>query len=113
MARVAPQYDPTVIHTHAQRLYNTANTIVVLYAVFGLLVGLSVGYGYASSVRSPDPGVAAGIVGLIFATLGLVLGQLRAFALRLEAQLALCQLQIETNTRNAAHATGFVASRTH
>lgn len=43
MARVAPQYDPTVIHTHAQRLYNTANTIVVLYAVFGLLVGLSVG----------------------------------------------------------------------
>jgi hypothetical protein len=109
-----PQYDPTVIHTHAKRLYETANLIVIAYAGLGLLVGLSVGYGYATMVRSPDSGMAAGIVGLVFAAIGFLLGQTRAFALRLAAQLALCQLQIEANTRHAAHtthATGVVASR--
>ena len=42
------------------------------------------------------------MVGLVGGALGVVVGSNRAFALRLMAQTALCQMQIERNTRPAA-----------
>jgi hypothetical protein len=38
----------------------------------------------------------------LMGTIAFMVGRWKSFALRLEAQLALCQLQIETNTRAAA-----------
>jgi len=42
------------------------------------------------------------VVALVGGALGAVVGNNRAFALRLMAQTALCQMQIERNTRPAA-----------
>jgi len=59
---------------------------------------------YATRSGHPlHPGTAAVIiVALVGAVLGYLVGNDRAFALRLMAQTALCQMQIERNTRPAA-----------
>jgi hypothetical protein len=45
--------------------------------------------------------LAAWIVGTAIVAVAFLLGQERAFHLRLQAQLALCQVQIEENTRKS------------
>jgi hypothetical protein len=105
------QFDPTVIQTHVQRLYDTANFVVALYTIFGLLGGAMIGFGFANMNNMNEEGVVSLVVGLVIAALAFAVGQSKAFTMRLEAQTALCQLQIEGNTRAAAQAMGFIASR--
>src|SRR5260221_4840880 len=98
-------YDPAVIQKFAERLYGRATSIVVTSTLIGLVVGLLVGGGIAVAMAKQSPGgqpevglpiaIGAGI-GALF---GLFRGLERAFLLKLEAQKALCQVQIETNTR--------------
>jgi hypothetical protein len=95
-------YDPSVITTFADNLYAQAATVIGLYTVVGVLVGAGAGAGVAS--RIPDSS------GFLFALVGAVvvgaiawqLGRQKAFALRLQAQVALCQAQIEVNTRGTS-----------
>ena len=104
----AVQFDPTVIQTFASRLYRRANTIVVTSTVIGVILGVLAGIGLAIAVSSQMPGtrpdfvLSAGIAALIAGALGFIRGLERSFHLKLEAQLALCQLQIEANTRQPA-----------
>src|SRR5205823_5787033 len=88
-------YDPSIIARFAERLYSRAQTTVVLYCVAGLLIGL---------VAGAAVGHVAGAVigGVILGFLGYAFGQERAFSLKLQAQTALCQMQIEENTRKHA-----------
>ena len=66
----------------------------------GALVVLGAGsYGSAVSGRQGNFGTIALVVAVVGALLGYAVGSERAFALRLMAQTALCQLQIERNTR--------------
>ena len=99
---MAVQYDPKIIVTFAERLYKQADSIVASYAMFaglfGALAGAAAG---AASMNATVPGLLAGLV--LFALLGYVAGQARAFALRLQAQIALCQVQIESNTRGVSN----------
>ncbi|HEX5247566.1 MAG TPA: hypothetical protein VFW41_10605 [Gaiellaceae bacterium] len=96
-------YDPTVIERHAAALHQKAGSRVARFTVFGLLVGSVIGGStvvapMVSSVHSLLPhrfayaalvmGAAAG------AYLGYLVGQSRAVALRLQANLAVHQLEI-------------------
>jgi hypothetical protein len=92
-------YDPSVIVTFADSLYAQAATILGAYTLMGALVGAGVGAAVGSVI--PDiSSVVLGLVGAVF--VGAVAWELRrqkAAALRLQAQVALCQVQIEANTR--------------
>ncbi|XYI03558.1 hypothetical protein ACMHYB_28835 [Sorangium sp. So ce1128] len=97
------QYDPQIVQKFASDLYRQANGIIVTHTVIGALLGLT--FGLAPGILAREGSVAvigALAVGLLGCALGLSTGRQRAFALKLQAQTALCQLQIEANTRAAA-----------
>lgn len=89
------QYDRSVIHEHARKLYDRALGIIILYAL-GLGVPALVG---VFMVTSSLP--LAAFFGVLAGVLGGLVGQGKAFELRLQAQLALCQARIEKNTEAA------------
>lgn len=100
-------YDPKVIEEFASKLYARAESIVVsttvLGGLLGLLVGLIAGFVLGAELRlDPMIVVVAVIVSVAgFAVIGYMRGTERAFALRLQAQQALCQVEIERHVRVA------------
>lgn len=93
------EYDAKIIQKFATKLYSQANTIVAVWTILGAIVGGIAG----AAMRGRDRDsilVIAGVIVVGF--LGYLIGQVRAFMLRLQAQTALCQLQIERNTRNSS-----------
>lgn len=98
---MAVSYDENVIVTFAERLYSRSAAIVIVYTLFGAVIGALVVKGVVAAYRinsDATNGVTI-VIALIFAVLGGMIGSARAFTLRLLAQQALCQLQIERNTR--------------
>lgn len=93
-------YQPEVIQRFADRLYARSATAIVISTLLGVLVGVAVDPFIHQTLPAnlsnhlPEWSSAA-LLGLI----GLLQGFERAFLLRLQAQTALCQLQIELNTR--------------
>lgn len=92
-------YDPKVIQKFADDLYSRAGWIVALWVIFLLLFGAGSGV-YLGVVKTgaPDPSIV-GIFAVIGAIFGYLVGSGSAFKLRLQAQVALCQVAIEQNTR--------------
>lgn len=94
------EYDPEIIRTFARRLYRRASLGVGVSTALGILIGLVAtpfviqSLPLSLAVRCPD-WVVVVVLGLI----GLGQGLERSFLLRLQAQQALCQLEIERNTR--------------
>ena len=85
-------YDSGLLQEYADRLHRTAAGTELMYAVGGVLTGASIGL-VARDVQTTA--VAAILVGAI----GYIVGRAMGFRLKLQAQLALCQAQIEKNTR--------------
>jgi len=99
-------YDPEVIQGYADRLYADAAAIVRTYVILGGFVGLIFGGGvgfYLAEQGGPDilRIVGALVLGAIGAAMAYSLGQQKAAGLRLAAQTALCQVEIEKNSRRA------------
>jgi hypothetical protein len=106
-------FDPRVIQKFADWLYRRALLVMIASTVLGVLSGGVLGLVVCLDAIGPalarDGSEAAGglVVGLVGGLLGAVLfglggflvGWKRAFRLRLQAQVALCQLKIEENTR--------------
>lgn len=106
-------FDPRVIRKFADRLYGRAVVVMIASTLFsglsGGVLGLAVCLGAIAPALERDSSAAAGslVVGLIGGLLGAVIfglggflaGWERAFRLKLRAQVALCQLKIEENTR--------------
>jgi len=92
------EYDEGVIRGFAQMMYSRASTITVFYTIGGILVGsafLSFAGGAAGSFAA-----ALFFGALVGGGFGYFVGNMKANALRLEAQVALCQVEIERNTRS-------------
>jgi hypothetical protein len=97
---MAVTYDPAVLAQHAEKLYSQARGVAVTTAlrwgaVFGLIGFIAI---HVVNARGPVEAIPLGSGGL-GALLGFFSGWEKAFALRLEAQRALCALQTEINTR--------------
>ena len=93
------QYDPTILQKFADKMYLRAYSLIAVYTVFGLILGCLVGALIPSFSRGSDAWTIGPILGVIGAVLGFIMGVEKAFWLKMEAQKALCQLQIELNTR--------------
>ena len=98
---MAVAYDATIIQTFVERLYRKANNVIATHTVLGVGIGLSAGYilaGFLGEVaRGRMPYEALCV--LLFGGIAYSAGRDRSFALRVQAQLALCQTRIEENTR--------------
>lgn len=91
------QYDPDVIQTFADALYRLADQIVIGSTLLGGVIGGLLGYAIGSNAGG---GAIVALLGAgVGGYLGYSRGMARTFQLRLEAQLALCQVEIEFNTR--------------
>jgi uncharacterized membrane protein YiaA len=91
-------YDPAVVQEFADRLYAKAKSIVISYAFLGGILGLVAGFAAATYLHENT--VVFCVIGLfVFGAAGLSRGREKAFDLRLSAQTALCQVQIEKNSR--------------
>lgn len=105
-----PSYDPRVIEQFADKLYRKASSFVAGSIVVAGALGAAFGAVPLTSLGDAWPvpsafGVATLLVGaLCGAIVGYVIGDTRSFGYRLQAQAALCQLQIERNTAFVAAA---------
>jgi len=95
------EYDPDVIQEFAEKLYakarNVTVTSTIVYGMCGAISGLLMGY----FAKLPDSTTVLPVVGLlVMGGIGYSMGATKAFTLRLQAQTALCQMQIERNTQS-------------
>jgi hypothetical protein len=91
-------YDPNVIQEFADKLYSRADAIVVGWTAVGALGGFVVG-------SMMGGGGMRLFLLFLGGAIGYAAGMQRAFLLKLQAQQALCQVQIERNTRADAEAS--------
>lgn len=113
--------DAKIIVDFASQLYARARLMVLRGAVAGAATGFLVTLGTTSALGGQaGAGQATGISLIIGAIIGGVWGNARAFTLKLQAQTALCQVEIEKHLcalsaqATGAHTVGqgFAASRT-
>lgn len=96
-------YDPQVIQRYADRLYARTTGVIVVSTVLGVIVGAAAdpfiqqALPVALSTQWPQwaSPLALGIIGFLQ-------GTEKAAALKIQAQTALCQMQIELNTRKSS-----------
>lgn len=97
---MAIEYDEFIIQQHARSLYESASALVWRWTI---LTGAAGGYGtyyYFRNPHGPTDPFFPFLAFIVCAIIGYSIGNSRAFSLRLQAQMALCQAAIERNTRN-------------
>ncbi len=99
-------YDPAVIRTFAQALYDRASTIILVHTAIGVVIG-----GVIGKIAFGNVGMT--ILAVIAGAIGYFLGSQRAFFLKLQAQTALCQVEIELNTRGSTSRSASESSEFH
>lgn len=104
------KYDPTIIHTFARQLYHRAFLVVAGYTIAAAALPAAVVF-IGGTLLAQDvergPGIGDALLfGVAGGLVGFLIGRQRAFWFKLQAQTALCQAQIEANTRNLAYVLG-------
>ena len=88
-------YDPDIIRKHADKLYLDAKRAPLLYGFAGGIVGSTVGLGLGLGLESWGAGLTLGVLLAVLAGwVGFSAGRSVASRMRLEAQSALCQVEI-------------------
>jgi hypothetical protein len=111
-------YDPYVIEAFAESLYRKAAAARRGSTAVGVVLGGAFGGVPLTSLGEAWPipqsfGFATLMVGAIVgALIGHVIGDARAFGYKLQAQAALCQVEIQRNTQANVHATLVSAAAT-
>ena len=109
-------YDPQVIEQFAYSLYRKAISAQKGSVVCGSILGGCFGGVPLTSLGDAWPiphsfGFATMLLGTIVGgIIGFVIGDARAFGYKLQAQAALCQVEIQRNTQASVHATLVAAS---
>ncbi len=86
-------YDPKVIQECAEQLYTKAESIVRNYSILGfVIVGIVSIVQQHNLIPSLIGAIAGGFIGFNF-------GTEKAFQYKLQAQTALCQVEIESNSK--------------
>jgi predicted lipid-binding transport protein (Tim44 family) len=104
-------YDPQVIEKFAASLYGKAVSAQKGSVAVGALLGAIFGGIPLTSLGSAWPiphtfGFATLLAGAIIGgIIGFVIGDARSFGYKLQAQAALCQVEIQRNTQASIHAT--------
>jgi hypothetical protein len=88
-------YDPNVIQEFADRLYTKAKSIIRSYTILGVIL---LGFG-GLTTQQPVLGLVGAVIG---GAIGYIMGKEKAFSYKLQAQTALCQVQIEINSKQSA-----------
>ncbi len=96
------RYDASIIQTMADKLYAQARFIEIVWALIGLVLLGGVGAAAGAAVDDSMTMIAGGIGAVLGAIGGFNHGRAKAFTLRLTAQTALCQVQIEKNTASVS-----------
>lgn len=95
--------DTNIIEQFADTLYRKADRIVQNAMILFGLIGAFLGFAIGATTRSLLASLIIALIGiLICGYLGRIYGEMKAFVLRLEAQRALCEVEIEKNTRKTA-----------
>ena len=97
-------YNKYVIQEFANKLYQKATWIIIKYTVLGLIGGIIVGLFLNNMVQGKEYLLYISI--FLGGSSGYDRGTERAFVLKLQAQTALCQTEIEENTRRAISVGG-------
>lgn len=99
------RYDAQIIYTFADALYLRAKMITIASTVIGaMVIGFSA---LLFAIASDSNRFFVTLIGLLIGGgIGYFLGSNKAFELRFQAQILLCQVAIEENTRRALAATG-------
>jgi hypothetical protein len=111
-------YDPQVIEQFAASLYRKAIAAQKGSIVVGVVLGSILGALPLTSIGNPWHvpsafGYATKLVGAIVGGLiGYVIGDARSFGYKLQAQAALCQVEIQRNTQASVRATLVSAAAT-
>ncbi len=93
---MSTDYDPQVIRAYADKLYLEATRAPVTYGVAAAVVAITAGLGFGLGLDSVPAGVTVGaLLGLASGWVGVTAGRSAAARMRLSAQQALCQVQIE------------------
>ena len=111
------QYEPHVLYQNAERLYATARSMVIKYALIGAflggVLGGVIGSGFVTKSDTNGVEIVAVIAltgAVIIGVFGADFGREKGFFLRLEAQKILCQVKIEESVRWTAQNTPSLAS---
>lgn len=110
-----PDYEPRIIEEAARRLYGKASAVLAGSVVAGGVLGAALGAVPLTSLGAawpipPSFGFATLLLGAICGcAVGYVIGDARAFGIRLQAQSTLYQLQLERNTAETAKALSLLA----
>ena len=102
---MATRYDPTIIEQFADKLYEQADATVLVHSFLGFVLGSVPSAAFvlwwlvATRETSLTPVGGIFLCAATGCAFGFLIGRERAFTLRLQAQLALCQDRIERNTR--------------
>lgn len=103
---VMVQYDEKIIEAFAEELYREAASLLrnstLKWSFIGFFAGGIGGAAAGNWENSTNALIAAVLAGAICGAIGYNLAKRRVFALKLQAQTALCQAQIERNTRKGA-----------
>ena len=91
------RHDPQLLQQLADKTHAQASATVVGGIAAGVVTGSLFGYAAALMFSTPYSLMVPGMI--VGAGLGFATGRRRAVALKLQAQMAVCLLQIEENTR--------------
>ena len=103
-------YNPEILRDYAARLYARATLVTIAYCLGGVLLVVVLGT-LALAARGGVSGGELLFLALIGGALGVMAGAARAFRLKLEAQLVLCQVQIAQSSMETAYMIAAQAQR--
>ncbi|MEO6875089.1 MAG: hypothetical protein ABI222_09730 [Opitutaceae bacterium] len=91
------RYDAPLLQKLTDKLGARAAAVFVSSIIAGMVTGCLFGYAAMLIFMSPISLIIPGLV--VGAVTGALIGQQRTIALKLQAQIAACLIQIEANTR--------------